>query len=237
MIEFTRALQPDIIINNRTGAKGDFDTPEQRVGGFDRQRPWVTCMTICRQWAWKPNDNMKSLKQCIQTLLHTVGGNGNLLFNVGPMPDGRIEPRQTQRLKEMGEWLEKYGDTVYGTRGGPFKPGKWGASTCKDDKIYLFIMNWPSEGPLQIPTLSMKVTKAKVKTGGSVKMSRTEGMIELDVAQENRKPIATIIELTVNGKAFEIEPVEMVIKSNSAASGKQAKASHELKGYAPGKAF
>ena len=48
-------------------------------------------MTICRQWAWKPNDNMKSTKQCIQSLLHTVGGNGNLLFNVGPMPDGLID--------------------------------------------------------------------------------------------------------------------------------------------------
>ena len=59
VIEFTRALQPDIIINNRTGAKGDYSTPEQRIGGFDRQRPWETCMTIGRQWGWKPNDGLK----------------------------------------------------------------------------------------------------------------------------------------------------------------------------------
>ena len=61
------------------------------------------------------------------------------------MPDGRIEPRQVERLKEMGAWLDQYGEGVYGTRGGPFKPGPWGAATCKGDQIYLFVMKWPSK--------------------------------------------------------------------------------------------
>ena len=69
LIDFARSLQPDIIINNRSGAPGDYDTPEQRVGKYQDNRPWETCMTICRQWAWKPNDDMKSLKQCLQTLV------------------------------------------------------------------------------------------------------------------------------------------------------------------------
>ena len=122
-----KKLQPDIIVNNRVGkgrhgmagttkgdagARGDYDTPEQRIGGFNRERPWETCMTICRQWAWKPNDSMKSLEQCLQTLIFTVGGDGNLLFNVGPMADGRIEPRQVDRLREMGKWLKRYGGPV-----------------------------------------------------------------------------------------------------------------------------
>ncbi len=94
LLPVIRRLQPGIIINNRCGLPADHDTPEQRVGGFMRDRPWETCMTICRQWAWKPDDTMKSRKQCIQTLLGVVGGDGNLLFNVGPMPDGRIEERR-----------------------------------------------------------------------------------------------------------------------------------------------
>lgn len=221
-VEQIRKLQPDILINSRayfqegrtSGAShqnhvGDYSTPEQKVGGFDRQRPWETCMTICRQWAWKPDDKMKSLKQCIQTLLQTVGGDGNLLFNVGPMPDGRIEPRQVERLKEMGEWLAKYGEAVYGTRGGPFKPGKWGASTCKDNKIYLFVMNWPQDGPLQIPALSMKITHAAVKSGGTVKMTQAEKMTELDIAKDTRDTIATVIELTVEGDAVTLESVDV----------------------------
>ena len=70
-------------------------------------RPWETCMTIGDQWAWKPNDNIKSLKTCLQTLVQVVCGDGNLLFNVGPMPDGRIEPRQVETLKEDGRVAEE----------------------------------------------------------------------------------------------------------------------------------
>ncbi|MCF7957776.1 MAG: alpha-L-fucosidase [Phycisphaerae bacterium] len=240
VIDFTRSLQRDIIINNRTGARGDFDTPEQKIGGFNRDRPWETCMTICQQWAWRPKDQMKSAQQCIQTLLQTAGGDGNLLFNVGPMPDGRIEPRQVERLKEMGDWLKKYGHAIYGTRGGPFKPGYWGASTCNEDKIYLFVMNWPKTGPLKVPILPMKVTKAALKPQGDVKMKRTEQAIELYVPQEKRNPIATVIELTVAGKAFDIPPVNFAPERKSAASGKQAKASNTFgnsEQYAPAKAF
>ena len=101
-----RKLQPRILINNRDGLAEDFDTPEQEIGKFQYDRPWESCITICDQWAWKPDDKMKSLQQCLDTLIRCAGGDGNLLFNVGPMPDGRIEPRQVERLKEMGEWLE-----------------------------------------------------------------------------------------------------------------------------------
>ena len=121
VIDFVRVFQPDILINNRTGARGDYYTPEQKLGKFDNKRLWESCMTIGRQWAWKPNDEVKSLEQCLHSLIRSAGGDGNLLFNVGPKPDGTIEPLQAERLKEMGEWLKKYGYTIYETRGGPFK--------------------------------------------------------------------------------------------------------------------
>jgi alpha-L-fucosidase len=56
VLRHVRGLQPNIVVNNRTGAPGDYDTPEQKIGGFQRERPWETCMTICQQWAWKPDD-------------------------------------------------------------------------------------------------------------------------------------------------------------------------------------
>jgi alpha-L-fucosidase len=204
-----RALQPDIVLNNRGGLPGDFDTPEQRIGGFNRERPWETCMTICRQWAWKPNDNMKSLQQCLQTLLYTAGGDGNLLLNVGPMPDGRIEPRQVERLCEMGAWLKKYGDGVYGTRGGPFKPGRWGASTCKDNKIYLYVMNWPAAGPLVLPAVATTIRSVNVLSGGIATMQRTDKGVTIDVPAAQREPIVTVIELVVDRRAFDIPPVAL----------------------------
>jgi alpha-L-fucosidase len=118
-------MQPDIIANNRTGAPGDFDTPEQHVGNYNDARPWETCMTIADQWAWKPNDKVKSLEQCIAPCC-ARWRRRQLLFNVGPKSDGSIEPEQIARLKEIGQWMDEYGQTIYGTRGGPFKPASWG---------------------------------------------------------------------------------------------------------------
>jgi alpha-L-fucosidase len=238
VIDMCRSIQPDVVINNRTGAKGDFDTPEQRVGDFNRQRPWETCMTICQQWAWKPDDKMKSLKECIRTLLRTIGGDGNLLFNVGPMPDGQIESRQAERLKEMGQWIGKYPDAIYGTRGGPYKPGKWGASTCKENKVFLFIMNWPKEGVLKMPALPAKITKAEVRGGGTMTFHQTTQSLELDVAPQNRDSIATAIELILDSQAFSIQPI--VFPSESVAFGKKGEASsvhNKNKAYGPDKAF
>ncbi|HVN79022.1 MAG TPA: alpha-L-fucosidase, partial [Terriglobia bacterium] len=142
LYRYCRSLQDSILINNRVSKArkdmegtsragqfaGDYDTPEQQIGSFQNGRPWESCITLCEQWAWKPNDKMKSLKECLQTLITCAGGDGNLLLNVGPMPTGEIEPRQVERLNEIGQWISQYGQSIYGTRGGPFKPGAWGAS-------------------------------------------------------------------------------------------------------------
>jgi len=237
-----KAIQPDLIINNRVGkrrsaagdaadaersAPGDFDTPEQRIGAFDRRRPWETCMTLGRQWAWKPNDEMKSLTQCVQTLIRTAGGDGNLLLNVGPMPDGRIEPRQAQRLEEMGRWLAEYGEGIYGTRGGPFKPGSWGASTCKDHSIYLFVMARPETGSLMLPGIGQTITAARTLTGGEAIVHQTADSITVSLAEADDAEIATIIDLKVDGVAFEIDPMDVPApRSGSLAAGRTITASN-----------
>ncbi|MBP7052149.1 MAG: alpha-L-fucosidase [Phycisphaerae bacterium] len=224
LYEYLLEVQPTLIINNRVSKgrqgmagtteeshlnSGDYDTPEQQIGGFNRDRPWETCMTICQQWAWKPDDQMKSAKECIQTLVRTAGGDGNLLFNVGPMPDGRIEPRQVERLKEMGSWLQEYGDGIYATRGGPFKPGKWGASTCKDDKVYLHVMNWRADGRLMLPGVGRKIVSCRAHDGGEMLLKQNEDAIEIHLESSERNEIAVVIELTVDGMAFTIDPVEV----------------------------
>ena len=238
---YLKKLQPDLTINNRVSKgrqgmegvtkdahlnAGDYDTPEQKVGGFNRARPWETCMTICQQWAWKPNDAMKSREECLRTLLRTVGGDGNLLFNVGPMPDGRIEPRQVERLREMGGWLKKFGDGVYGARGGPFKPGRWGASTCRKDKVFIYVMDWPAEGPLRLPTIGRRVTAHRALTGGQTSLEQGPDGLDLSLSAADRDPVASVVELTVEGAAFDIPPAAVGSAGSSLASHKPAKASN-----------
>ncbi len=232
-----RQLQPHVIINDRAGLPADHDTPEQTIGGFQRERPWETCMTICQQWAWKPNDRMKSLKECIQTLVRVVGGDGNLLFNVGPMPDGRIEPRQVERLHEMGQWLGKYGQSIYGTRGGPFKTTAGLASTYRDNVIYVHILEWPSD-TITLPALPKRVADASLLTGGTVSVQQTDKGIEIQVPAGSRQEIDTIVALKLDGPAGDIPPVAM--SSGSLASGKKATASNVFQNspaHGPEKAF
>jgi alpha-L-fucosidase len=155
LYRYLREMDDELLINNRVDKgragmegvsksprfAGDFATPEQKIGAFDTKTPWESCITICKQWAWKPNDQLKSEEECIHTLIRTVGGDGNLLLNIGPMLDGRFEKRQKDRLAEIGDWLEIYGETIYETRGGPIEPDHWGVSTSKGNKIYLHVLD------------------------------------------------------------------------------------------------
>lgn len=214
IIDYARTIQPDIIINNRTGAPGDFDTPEQRVGGFQDNRPWETCMTIGDQWAWKPNERVKSLEQCLHSLIRSAGGNGNLLFNVGPRSDGRIEPLQVERLKEMGAWLNDYGTAIYGTRGGPFKPSDWGVSTRKGNKVYIHILNWSeSNHEIILPDLGMEIIKCTILGGKALKYRKVNNEIFIKLEEGFIRPIDTIIEIEFAGSVMDISSLD--VKPNS----------------------
>ncbi|MEI9864489.1 MAG: alpha-L-fucosidase [Limisphaerales bacterium] len=199
-----RKLQPQILVTMRCGGWGDFDTPEQRIGGFQNDVPWETCMTICQQWSWKPDDVMKSLAQCIKTLVLCAGGDGNLLFNVGPMPNGEIEPRQVIRLKEIGAWLDKNGESIYGTRGGPWKPTKAIASTRKGDVIYLHLLKNGSE-TIELPDIAAKIKSASILGGGKVKFTKENGKLIFSVPLNQRNDLDTILKLQLAGSVMDLQ--------------------------------
>jgi len=210
VIDVIRKVQPDILVNNRTGAPGDFDTPEQRIGGFQNDRPWETCMTIANQWAWKPNDEVKTLEQCLHSLIRSAGGDGNLLFNVGPMPDGRIEPLQVTRLKEMGQWLQKYGYTIYETRGGPFKPTAWGVSTRKGNTIYLHLLSWKGNAPkIDFPAKGIDIKWCRLVDGGEVKLIKQRGFYSIEFKNESLQPYDTIVEIETTKIVMDIKPLDI----------------------------
>ncbi|HQO36155.1 MAG TPA: alpha-L-fucosidase [bacterium] len=200
MFKMIRELQPHIIINDRAGLPADFGTPEQEIGKFQTDRAWESCITIGKQWAWKPADEIKSVSECVHTLVRCAGGDGNLLFNVGPMPDGRIEPRQVVRLRKMGEFLNQCGESIYGTRGGPFPPDSWGASTHKDNKIYVHVLNWESD-KLVLPPIKKRIVKNSILNGGVCFVKQTAEGIEISTREPNKKKIDTVIVLELDGPA------------------------------------
>ena len=159
LLGMVRRLQPGILVNNRLAILaqynrgprdlwGDFDTPEQRIGSFQHGRAWESCMTLTRNpggWSYHVGAKPRELDDCLRAIIYCAGGDGNLTWGLGPMPSGEIAPAEAQRLREIGRWLDQYGESIYGTRGGPFKPGDWGVSTRKSNAIYLHVLKWPGE--------------------------------------------------------------------------------------------
>ena len=194
-----RELQPEIIVNDRANSPkiewdGDFTTPEQNIGEYNTKRDWETCDCITNGWGWQPNQKLKSLETIITRLVRTVTGDGNYLLNVGPRGDGSIEPEQVERLKEIGRWMKKYGESIYKTRGGPFPNGEWGGFTQKDNCIYVHILDW-SKMPEYIPVINQKIIKVSCLSGGEVSYSQNQEGLRLSVSGKPDNEIDTIIKL------------------------------------------
>lgn len=209
-IKLARTLQPSILLNNRTGDGGDYDTPEQEVGAFKMNRPWESCMTISahNQWAWGgPKDGVKLLADCIRMLVCCAGGDGNMLLNIGPEPSGAIEQCQIDRLKDIGAWMKKYGESIYGTRGGPYKPTNHLTCTRKGNTVYLHVLTWPDD-VLRLPPLPAKIVRTSVLTGGSATVRQSDSALEITLPKADRHPIDTIIALQLNKPAIDIAPID-----------------------------
>lgn len=140
------------------------DLPGQKTTGFNPDQkmgelPYETCETMNNSWGFNLQDkNYKSTKNLIQYLVKAAGLNSNFLLNVGPMPDGRIQPEFIKTLGEIGKWMEKNGETIYGTRGGPVSPRAWGVTTQKGNKVFVHVLN-PEDNNLLIPDFGAKVKK------------------------------------------------------------------------------
>ncbi|HKQ80115.1 MAG TPA: alpha-L-fucosidase [Blastocatellia bacterium] len=148
------------------------DLPGQKTSSFNAEAevgdlPLETCETINGAWGYNANDKrFKSTKALIHYLVKATGYNANFLLNVGPMPSGKIQPEFADRLKQVGAWLEKNGETIYGTRGGPLTPRPWGVTTRKGNKVYLHILDW-SDPVLAMPKMPKKVKSATFFKDGS----------------------------------------------------------------------
>ena len=214
LYRFLRGVRDDIVISSRVDKgrygegttenqlwwdhdkyAGDYQEREQYIGGF-ASYPWESWITLGDQWAWKANDKYKSADDCIRLLVRSAGGNGNFNLNVTPMPDGRFEQRQKDILLKIGAWLKASGESIYSTRGGPFEPGQWGASTNHDSKVYLHILSWPRE-TLRLPPVKQTFKSARRLNGGEIQWKQTDSGLEISLPATQRDALDTIIELTV----------------------------------------
>lgn len=131
------------------------DLPGENTVGYSSQDisrlPLETCNTMNGMWGYKLVDtNYKDAKTLVRYLVKAAGIGANLLLNIGPQPNGELPAAALDRLKEIGVWMRANGETLRGTRGGPFKPQDWGVATVKGDKMYVHITD-ASSGEIKVP--------------------------------------------------------------------------------------
>ena len=140
-----RELQPQILINDRSGLSGDFGTPEGEIKP-EESRDWEACMTMNGNWGYveHPDEDWLSTRDIIRMLQECASAGGNLLLNVGPMPDGRFPPRAVDRLRALGGWAEKNGEAMYGrmdvTRGTIEPWGPHGFYSMRGNDVYYWVV-------------------------------------------------------------------------------------------------
>jgi len=192
-----RALQPHIIINNRSKLDEDFGTPEEHVTAAGAGRDWEACMTFNGSWGYMPSAiDWRSVREVIGMLRTAAGGQGNLLLNIGPAPDGSIPPEAVERLEKVGQWVAQNGEALYGPvervdgRMEWMPTGQW---TIKGNTAYYWCNRWPG-GELAIGGLRVRVQRATILASGApIAFEQTENRLILKgLPAENPDPIAGV---------------------------------------------
>ena len=113
-----RKVSPGLISVDRTiqGPNENYQTPEQQVPNRQIAHPWESCLTLGTDWGWTPNPRYKTARRVIGTLAEITAKGGCLVLGVGPTPQGIIEEKAEVILKEIGEWMRRCGEAIYGTR-------------------------------------------------------------------------------------------------------------------------
>ncbi len=222
LYNYVRNLQPDIIINNRVDNgrsgmagmtregeyAGDFGTPEQEIPatgmpGMD----WETCMTLNKNWGFnKYDDNWKSTSDLIRKLADIASKGGNFLLNVGPRADGTFPEESIIRLREIGEWMDKNSEAIYGTSASPFQKLDWGRCTKKqvgsDTRLYLHVFDWPEDGILKVPGIFNEPKSASILADNSenqLMVNRKEDALWIALPGTIVDSINTVVVLDVAG--------------------------------------
>lgn len=178
------------------------DLPGQNTAGYSKgtvigQLPLETVMTMNKVWGYDITDKKyKSSEYIIQHIIKAAGNNANYVINIGPRPDGKLPVEAVERLKAIGDWMGRYGETIYGTRGGIVRPHDWGVTTQKGNTLYVHIMNCQDRA-LFIPLTERRVVSARMYDGHQkVRVSKNAEGVTLELPAVP-KGVDTIVELTL----------------------------------------
>ena len=189
LIATARALQPEIIIDNRADIEQDLWTPEQlQVEEWVKHKEtgelvtWEACQTFSGSWGYhRDEQTWKSPEQLIAMLIKTVALGGNLLMNVGPTARGCFEKRADKALDVFGEWMKYNSRSIYGCTMAEKEfevPNGCRLTQSEDGKrLYIHLLEYPYQ-TLYMPCLADKIEYAQfLHDGSEVKYNPNKGFV------------------------------------------------------------
>jgi alpha-L-fucosidase len=188
--------------------RGDFGTPEQEIPehglpGVD----WETCMTMNRNWGFNAADqDWKSSRELIRTLVDVASKGGNFLLNVGPRADGTFPPACVERLEAIGRWMKVNGEAIHGTQASPFGKLAFGRATMKPrgaaaTTLYLHVFERPADGVLVLDGLANAPRAARLLGAGDAELvvERRETAVAITLPQDLPDADCSVVALEIEG--------------------------------------
>lgn len=222
--DLIRDLQPNCLTNSRLGwgegdyeEVGDNDIPLKNIN-----QPWETSATLNVTYGYKKTDTKwKTPETIIRQLVHVVSKGGNYLLNIGPTGEGEIPDAAVRIMQEMGKWMKKNSDSIYGTTASPLGTLPWGRCTAKEGKLYLHLFHWPEDGKFIVPGVKNKVKDVYILAKPSVKLQYScindkDVLISIpaiDIPADALDTIDTVVVMEIEGKA-NVDPMLTVVNKN-----------------------
>lgn len=190
LVRMVRSHQPDVLIDNRLETSGegfgsivekepayfsgDFASPEQIIppegvrNVLGQPVPWELCTTMNNNWGYCPSDrDYKPASMLVRKLVECVSKGGNLILNVGPDAQGRFGEESCRLLEEIGKWMARNGESIYGCGNAELPKPEWGWYTRKGNRFYAHVLEAPI-GPLALTGVDKrKIERIRLLRDGS----------------------------------------------------------------------
>ncbi len=171
-----RELQPNCLVNSRLGLSIEEDPDidfktlgDNQLGSKKEDFPWQSPATVAHSWGFHSTDSeWKSTTTLLKSLINNVSLNGNFMLNIGPRADGTVPYEISERMIEMGKWLQVNGESIYGAEAFDLDKNQhdWGRITSKNEdgafKVFLHVYNWPLNKKLNLTGISEKPQKVYI---------------------------------------------------------------------------
>lgn len=192
IMQEARKIQPWLMVADRTvgGKNENFITPEQTIPDHVINVPWESCITLGTSFSFAYDDDYKDAKTVIHMLCDIVAKGGNLVLNIGPRPDGRLPHKVYPILSDIGAWLKKNGDAIYGTRpAAPYRKDQF-AYTSKAGQLYAIYLPEDAENTLPARvTIPVENQIKRVQFGGrDLPFTQSGGIITVEVGAAEQEP-------------------------------------------------